>query len=119
MVNVAEEVKYVRRVMPRAIVLTLVITSILYFVVAFVVIQAIPLAELKASEAPLAKVFYQATGSSSMISVIALFAVINGALIQVVMAVRGLYGGGRQGWLPKVFAKVHKKIKHRYWQLAW
>ncbi|MFT6311231.1 MAG: amino acid transporter [Porticoccus sp.] len=111
MVNVAEEVKDVRRVMPRAIILTLVITSILYFVVAFVVIQAIPLAELKASEAPLAKVFYQATGSSNMISIIALFAVINGALIQVVMAARVLYGGGRQGWLPQVFAKVHKKTQ--------
>ena len=111
MVNIAEEVKNVRRVMPRAIILTIIVTALLYFAVALVVIKAMPLEELIATEAPLAKVFAKATGSSTFISVIALFAVINGALIQVVMAARVLYGGGQQGWLPKVLAKVNPKTQ--------
>ena len=111
MVNVAEEVKDVRRVMPRAIIVTIIVTALLYFAVALVVIKAMPLGELIATEAPLARVFAKATGSSTLISVIALFAVINGALIQVVMAARVLYGGGEQGWLPKVLAKVNPKTQ--------
>lgn len=112
MVNVAEEVKDVRRVMPRAITLTLSVAALLYFAVAITVIRAMPLAELTASDAPLAAVFARATGSSSaVISVIALFAVINGALVQIVMASRVLYGEAAQGWLPAVFGTIHPKTQ--------
>ena len=107
MVNVAEEVKNVRHVMPKAIILTLVVTTILYFIVATVVVRSMPLTEFINTEAPLAKVFSNATGSSTGISIIALFAVINGALIQVLMAARVLYGAGKKGWLPNSLAKVN------------
>lgn len=111
MVNVAEEVKSVRRVMPRAIVITLIITALLYLVVATVVVRAMPVAQLTTTQAPLAAVFANATGSSSVISIIALFAVINGALIQMVMAARVLYGEAQQGWVPHVLGKVNPKTQ--------
>ncbi len=112
MVNVAEEVKDVTRVMPRAIVITLTVTTVLYLVLALVAVRSVPLAELVASEAPLALVYERAGGgSSATISVIAVLATVNGALIQIVMATRVLYGLAAQGQIPAAFGRVHAKTR--------
>lgn len=108
MVNVAEEVKNVRRVMPRAILITIAFTSLLYAGVAIVAVRAVPLEALTQSEAPIALMFEHATGvSGQAISLIALFAVINGALIQIIMASRVLYGSAVQGWMPSFFGSIN------------
>jgi APA family basic amino acid/polyamine antiporter len=57
MVNVAEEVKRVSRTLPTAIILTLVITTLLYLMLALTAVLAMPPAELAASEAPPALIF--------------------------------------------------------------
>ena len=112
MVNMAEEVKDARRVMPKAIILALAVATLIYVIVTVVVVRAMPIDELAASEAPLATIFERATGqSAAVIIVIALFAVINGALIQVVMASRVLYGTAAQGLLPEFFHHVHPKTQ--------
>lgn len=112
MVNVSEEVKDVRRVMPRAILITLFISAFLYLAVAMVVVRAMPLSDLIGNEAPLAAVFGKATGGSAqVISVIALFAVLNGALIQVVMAARVLYGAANNAWLPSIFGQIYVRTQ--------
>ncbi len=110
MVNVAEEVKDVTRVMPRAIVITLGVTLVLYVVIALVAVRSMPIAELAASKAPLALVFERSTGWSPVpISVIAVMATVNGALIQIVMATRVLYGLAGQGHLPAAFGRVNAR----------
>ncbi len=110
MVNVAEEVKDVERNMPRAILLTLALTSLLYFLVGLVAVLAVPVAELAASDAPLALFIQRTTGGSgAWISLVALVAVLNGALIQIIMAARVLYGLSARGWLPPLFAQVHPR----------
>jgi amino acid transporter len=112
MVNVAEEVRDVRRVLPLAIVLTLAVTTALYLVVSVVAVAAVPLGELAASDAPLALVWQRGTGSSwPVISAIAVFALVNGALIQVIMAARVLYGMSRQGRLPAVVGRVDTRTQ--------
>ena len=112
MVNVAEEVKNARQVMPRAIVFTLVIAAVLYVAVAVVVVRAMPINELVGDNAPLATVFATSTGrAATEISVIALFAVINGALIQVVMAARVLYGASTNKWLPPMFGRINVRTQ--------
>lgn len=109
MVNVAEEVRDVERVMPRAIILTLVITLILYVSVAWVAVAALPIDQLAQSKAPLADVFEAVTGlDGRIISVVVLFAVINGVLIQIIMASRVLYGMAAQGWFFKIFGRVSR-----------
>ena len=71
-----------------------------------------PLDELSASRAPLALMFERTTGASPKImAMISLFAVINGALIQIIMAARMLYGMSREGWLPKGIGKVHSRTR--------
>lgn len=108
MVNVAEEVKNVRRNLPLAILLTLGITTLLYIAIAIVAVVALPPSELAASNAPLSRLFELTTGlPSGAISLIAVLAVLNGALIQIVMAARVLYGLAAQGWIPRTLSRVH------------
>jgi amino acid transporter len=108
MVNVAEEVRHPRHNLPRALLAALVISALLYFMVALVAVSSVPGDLLAASEAPLAFVYQHVTGREPVaISVISMFAVINGALIQIIMASRVCYGMGRKGWLPLLFARVH------------
>ncbi|MCW8861787.1 MAG: amino acid permease [Rhodospirillales bacterium] len=108
MVNVAEEVKDAERNLPRAIILTLVITTVLYMALALAAVLAVPPAELAKSDAPLALVFRRGSGlSSSFISAVAMVSVLNGALIQVIMASRMIYGLSSEGWLPSSLSRVN------------
>jgi APA family basic amino acid/polyamine antiporter len=110
--NVAEEVKDPVRNMPRAILLAIVISTLLYLAVSLAAVLAVPMDELSASRAPLALMFEQSTGASPKImALISLFAVINGALIQIIMAARMLYGMSREGWLPKGIARVNSRTQ--------
>ncbi|MEL6964144.1 MAG: amino acid permease [Pseudomonadota bacterium] len=107
-INVAEEAKDPVRTVPRATIITLVVSSSLYFLVALVAVAVVPLDQLGLSEAPLALVFETATGrSTEMISLIAIFAVLNGVMIQMIMSSRILYGIARENWIPSAFAYVH------------
>jgi APA family basic amino acid/polyamine antiporter len=106
--NVAEEVKDPRRTLPLGIILTLIIATLTYFIVVSVVVLVVPMSELSQSAAPLALIFKNAgTTMSGMFGVIAIFATINGALIQIIMASRVLYGLARQDSLPGFLAKVN------------
>ena len=40
-----------------------------------------------------------------------MFAVINGALVQIIMSSRILYGLSRRGWLPGCLGDVHEKTR--------
>jgi len=108
MVNVAEEVKNPQRTMPRAILLSVIISTVLYGIVSFVSISVLTPAELSLSDAPLAAVYSEATGRTPVvISIIGIFAVINGALIQIIMASRLFYGMSSRGWLPGFLSKIY------------
>ena len=108
MVNVAEEVRDVERVLPRAIVWTLVLTTLLYLAVTLVAIRFVPTGSLAESSAPLALVWERASGlSSRQLSAVAVVATLNGALIQIIMASRVFYGLARQGSLPGVLGRIN------------
>ena len=108
MVNVAEEVKNVRRNMPLAIAVTLLLTTVIYVLVTLVAVLAMAPEELARSEAPLADLYRRTTGGDPvLISAISIFAILNGALVQIIMASRILYGLSQQGLLPTILGKVH------------
>jgi len=108
MVNVAEEVKDVRRNLPRAIIVTLVATTGLYIALALIATLSLPVDDLAASKAPLALLVQRDGGFGvTAIGLIAIVAILNGALIQVVMAARVLYGLANRGWLPRALAAVN------------
>ena len=110
MVSIAEEVKDPERNMPRGILLAFVIATTLYLLVTIVSLATLPVAELAASNAPLADVYRAASGGPAvLISVIGLVAVVNGALIQIIKAARVFYGMSCNGWLPPFFGVVNPR----------
>jgi amino acid transporter len=112
MVNVAEEVRDVKRNLPLAILLTLLISTLLYVLLMLIAVLAVPPGELAASQAPLAYLYHRVTGQpATVISLIGMFAIINGALIQIVMAARVLYGLSVMAQLPTVLGRVSARTR--------
>lgn len=112
MVNVAEEVNQPERNMPIAIIAALIIATLLYALVVVVAVAGLSPVKLAASKAPLADFYQEVTGQAPvLISLISVFAVINGALIQIIMASRIFYGMSRRGWLPAVLGTVNKRTQ--------
>lgn len=112
MVNIAEEVKEPSKTYPVAILLALGVSTLLYILIVIVALETLSLDELQASKAPFAEIYTRLTGNKPvLISVIASFAVINGALIQMIMATRIVYGMAAKGWLPSSLSYISFRTK--------
>lgn len=112
MVNIAEEVKDPSRTYPLAIILALGISTLLYILIVLIALESLSQSELQESTAPFSDIYQRLTGEPPvLISIIGTFAVINGALIQIIMASRILYGMAAKGWLPSVFSQVYVRTK--------
>lgn len=112
MVTVSEEVNEPSKNFPRAIIWSLVVVTIIYSLIVVVSLQTLSIEQLSNSNAPLADVYESITNSDPvLISFIGLFAVINGALIQIIMASRIVYGLSNKGLIPKYFDEVSQKTK--------
>ena len=110
MVNIAQEVKNPVKTMPKAIIIVLIIATMLYITIAWVSISVVSADALSSTSAPLAMVYEKATGDKAVVlSMIGMFAVINGALIQIIMVSRILYGMSMKGWVPKSLGVVNAK----------
>ena len=105
--NVVEEASVPHRDIPRAMILTLLISTFLYVVVAAVAVTAVSIERLSSSSAPLSLVFREVAGvSPATISGIAIVATLNTILAQVTMASRVVFGVARDGGLPATLAQV-------------
>lgn len=111
MVNIAEEIKNPAKTLPIAIFLALGMASLLYFMVGIVAVFALPIETLAKSNAPLALIIEHKGYSPILISVISLIAIINGALVQIIMSSRVIYGMAKQRNAPILFSKVHPKTQ--------
>ena len=108
-VNMAEEVKEPERIFPKIMLTGLGITGLIYILVSITAIALVPAGELGQGEAPLTKVV--AAGAPNIpigdiFPLIAMFAVANSALINMMMASRLLYGMAKQQVLPPVLGRV-------------
>lgn len=111
-VNMAEETRDPERNLPRAIVISLVASTLLYMVVALVAVASLPVSVLASSDAPLAEVVApQGRWAVRVISAVSMVAVLNGALIQIIMASRVLYGMARQGDAPSLLGRVAARTR--------
>ena len=112
MVNVAEEVKRPERLLPMAIAITITISTVLYILVVWVVINSVPAADIAASQAPVSLAYERLTGASPVvISLIAIVATINGVIVQMVMSSRVLYGLARRGALPAILGRIDRRTQ--------
>jgi len=108
MVNVAEEVKNPQQTLPRGIIIALVVTTLLYFLIAMVSVLTVNPQQLAVSDAPLAYLYQVKTGQEpDFIAFISIASILNGALVQIIMVSRILYGMSKQDWLPAFFSKVN------------
>lgn len=113
MVSVAEEAIDARHALPRAILATLSITAVLYVVLAGVAVTSVPPAELARSGAPLALIYARGGGRPEILASIAVIALANGGLIQLMKSARMLYGLAREGALPQLLARPLARVSSR------
>lgn len=111
MVNVAEEVKNPRKTLPRAILIAIIVSTILYIAIAALAVRTLSIAQLAQSDAPLASMVINAGYSPGFMGIISLFAVVNGALVQIIMASRLLYGMAKKKMAPQVFSRVSPRTQ--------
>lgn len=108
LVNVAEEMKEPSRTLPRALFLTLGLTALIYGLVVWIAVTAVPPQELAHSTAPLALVFERLTGLPLVtMSAIAIVATVNGIIVHMIMIARVIYGLADQGSLPRFLARLN------------
>src|SRR4029453_17666451 len=107
-VNMAEEVRDPTRAFPPALLTGIVAAGIIYLLVGFTAAMTVPLDVLTESSGPLLEVVERGLDwdASTLFSVIAMIAVSNTMLINMLMASRLLYGMANQGVLPAPFAWV-------------
>ena len=109
-VNVAEETQEPSRAYPVALFTGLAIAGAVYLLVTVIASMAVPTGDLVSSDGPLLEVVQLGPLSidTKVFSAIALFALTNGALINLIMASRLVYGMAQQGIVPRQLGRVHE-----------
>jgi basic amino acid/polyamine antiporter, APA family len=109
-VNMAEECHDPPRIFPRAMLLGMGIAGLIYVVVAVLSSLLVPAEELAAAKSDALFRVLEAGAPGfplGVFAVIGLFAVVNSALINMLMASRLLYGMSNERVIPTVFGRVH------------
>jgi amino acid transporter len=108
-VNLAEETRRPRVDFPWALFGGLMVAGVIYLFVTVIASMVVPTGVLASSDGPLLEV--TSTGPLAVpdrvFSAIALFALANGALINMIMASRLLYGMAGEGIVPQAFGRIH------------
>jgi basic amino acid/polyamine antiporter, APA family len=108
-VNLAEETRQPERAFPPALATGLLLAGVVYLLVAFTAVMTVPLDVLVESSGPLLEVVNAGAPGLDVertFSAIAMIAVSNTMLINMLMASRLLYGMARRGVLPGVLARL-------------
>jgi len=108
--NLAEEVREPERTLPRALLLSVLVTATLYVLVALAVVALVPPEQLAASESPLTvAVAGESPLAARLLGAIALFATANTGLISLIAASRMLYGMAGAGDAPPGLGRLHPR----------
>lgn len=114
--NISEETLHASKTIPKAVLLSLLITSILYILVSISIVSIFPWKEVAGTPNPMALATQKVFGENAglMMSLIALFATSNTVLILLVVTSRMVYGISKQSALPNIFQEVHEKTNSPY-----
>jgi len=112
-IKLAEETKSAKKVIPKALILSIIITTIIYILVAVSVVSILDYKTLGESKAPLADVAASVFGSKAflVLSIIALFSTGNTVLLLLVTTSRLTYGMGNEYKSLRFLSSVHKKTR--------
>ena len=108
-VNVAEEARDPSRTYPVVLFAGIAIAGVIYLLVTIGASMVVPTRDLAASDGPLLEVVNQGPLGipEKLFSAIGLMALANGALINMIMASRLLYGMSQEHVVPRPFGIVH------------
>ncbi len=108
--SISEETRNAPKVIPRAVLLSIVVTTIVYLAVILSAISLVGWKELSSSSAPLAFAAEKAFGRAGtiLLSAIALFATSNTALMILISGSRIIFGMAKEEAIPGAIAKVHQ-----------
>lgn len=108
-ITLAEETHDPRRTVPRALLLALVISTVLYVMVAIVAVSVLGPSLLAVSQQPLTDVMRETWGNSAVqvVAAIALATTANTTLLATTAASRMMYSMSETGLLPKRLGAVH------------
>lgn len=111
--TLSEETHDPTRNIPRAILLSIALSALLYVLVAITSTSVLPWQRLASSASPLAEVAREAGGATyaNLLAAIALFATFNTALMMLATAARRAYGMANRGMLPDLFRRVGERRK--------
>jgi APA family basic amino acid/polyamine antiporter len=108
--NMAEEAQGERRTIPYAILASLGISTVIYMIVALVVIAGLSSEGSTSSPGSLLSVMENSGwGLTNFFALLAMIAVSNGVLIQILMLARLFYGMARRELLPIFLSKLSNK----------
>jgi APA family basic amino acid/polyamine antiporter len=116
---VAEEIKDAKRNVPRAILISLVVSAVIYILVGIVAIGLVGAPTLSNSNSPLIEAM-STTGSATgvyIISVGGLIATASVLLTSILGVSRVAYAMSRRRDLPQTFAKLHPKFNTPYYSV--
>ncbi|MCZ7358291.1 MAG: amino acid permease [Candidatus Methanoperedens sp.] len=107
--KLSEETKAPEKTIPKGLILSIIISIILYVLVAISAVSVVGWEKLASSQAPFAELAYAVFGSKGFIllSVIALFATANTVLMMLLGSSRIMYGMADSSTLPNILARVH------------
>jgi len=108
MANLSEEMKNPERDLPRAIMLALGISTLLYILVSLAAVSVLDWQTLGQSDAPLALVAARVLGSNAglTLTLVALFSTANTVLLLLLAASRAMWAMSCAGALPRVFCVI-------------
>ncbi|HIJ99077.1 TPA: amino acid permease [archaeon] len=108
-VKLSEETKNPTKTIPTALIIAMVISTIIYILVSISAVSILGWEKLGTSSAPLADVASSALGGNAflILSIIALFATSNTALLMMLASSRIMYGMARDHGFPEIFSRVH------------
>jgi len=108
-VNIAEETINPTKIVPLAITLSLVFSTFLYIALSTSCTIFIPASVFNTSSAPLVSIVEYKGYNPLIIALVSMIAIINGALVQLIMASRVLYGMAEQKLFLPIFKSVNTK----------
>ena len=112
MVNMAEEVKDVRKVLPAAIIISVLLTIFFYMLVGTIAVSSVSPDQLAQSNTPIAELVHgQGKYAGLGLWAVSLLTGLNGALVQIIMASRVAYGLANSDQAPKWLSYVHPKTQ--------
>jgi APA family basic amino acid/polyamine antiporter len=109
--NLSEETKEPEKTIPKALLASLALSTVLYVLVGLASVSLVPWSHLAASEAPLALAVSSVLGQSGsdILTVAALLTTLNTVLVLLLVSSRIIYGLSREGALPRPLGWVSKR----------